>query len=211
MQVGIPMFFVYLLYRYRVPTLARHKKRCHQLRRLLETVNYESHGQMDELATFLNAEGSEELTYEQVPDSVLEQVLSYLDLSVATDTATDGAPRTYSFSSGYNGIPRRATNANGAAMVVGGRAARDVDPAVAGREALIDALLSWGGQQEERRLALAGKLKWESHDSLGLDTTHLTDHQKDERLAYDRCGFIFAMYHADTWWCEIADLVRLSA
>jgi hypothetical protein len=32
MQIGIPMFFVYLLYRYRVPELARHKKRCHQVR-----------------------------------------------------------------------------------------------------------------------------------------------------------------------------------
>jgi hypothetical protein len=91
---------------------------------------------------------------------------------------------------------------------VGGCAASDVDLAVAAREALIDALLTWGGQQEERRLALAGKLKWESHDSRGLDTTHLTDRQRDERLAYERCGFIFAMYHADTWWCEIWDLVR---
>jgi hypothetical protein len=105
LQVGIPMLFVYLLYRYRVPTLARQKKRCHQLRRLLETVNYESHGQMDELATFLNAESSEELTYEQVPDSVLEKVLSYLDLSVATDTATDGASRTHLFPKVYEGNP----------------------------------------------------------------------------------------------------------
>jgi hypothetical protein len=31
MQIGIPMFFVYLLYRYRVPALARYKKRCHQV------------------------------------------------------------------------------------------------------------------------------------------------------------------------------------
>ena len=76
------------------------------------------------------------------------------------------------------------------------------------REGLIDALLTWGGKQKERRLALASKIEWESHDSSGLDITHLTDHQKEERLAYERCGFIFAMYHADTWWCEIWDLVR---
>jgi hypothetical protein len=88
--------------------------------------------------------------------------------------------------------------------MTGGGAASDAET----REGLINALLTWGGQQEERRLALATKLKWESHDSSGLDTSHLTDHQKEERLAYERCGFIFAMYHADTWWCEIWDLVR---
>ena len=82
-QIGIPMFFVWLLYRYRVPELARYKKRSHQLRRLLDTVDRESHGQMDELAAFLNAETSEDLTYAQVPTIVLEQVVSYLDLSVA--------------------------------------------------------------------------------------------------------------------------------
>jgi hypothetical protein len=87
MQIGIPMFFVYLLYRYRVPELARHKKRCHQLRRVLETVNYESHGQMDELAMYLLAEASEDLTYEQLPCIVLEKVISYLDLTVVADDA----------------------------------------------------------------------------------------------------------------------------
>ena len=93
-------------------------------------------------------------------------------------------------------------------MVTGGGAASDADSATAEREATINALLTWGGHQKERRLALATKLKWESHDSSGLDISHLTDHQKEERLAYERCGFIFAMYHADTWWCEIWDLVR---
>ena len=83
MQIGIPMFFVWLLYRYRVPELARYKKRSHQLRRLLDTVDRESHGQMDELAAFLNAETSDDLTYAQVPTLVLEQVVSYLDVSVA--------------------------------------------------------------------------------------------------------------------------------
>ena len=73
-----------------------------------------------------------------------------------------------------------------------------MDAAAAAREAMIDTLLSWGGKQEERRLALASKLKWESHDSCGLDVSRLTDRQAEERLAYDRCGFIFAMYHADT-------------
>jgi len=81
-----------------------------------------------------------------------------------------------------------------------------LDAAAAERERLIDALLLWGGQQKERRLALASKIEWESHDSSDVDL--LTDHQKEERLAYERCGFIFAMYHADTWWCEIWDLVR---
>ena len=83
-----------------------------------------------------------------------------------------------------------------------------MDAAAAEREAKIDALLLWGGQQKEERLALASKLEWKSYDSQGLDTTHLTEHQALERLAYERCGFIFAMYHADTWWCEIWDLVR---
>jgi hypothetical protein len=73
---------------------------------------------------------------------------------------------------------------------------------------MIDALLRWGGEQKERRLALATKLEWESYDSHGLDTTHLTEHQALERLAYERCGFIFAMYHADTWFAEIVDLAR---
>ena len=29
-----------------------------------------------------------------------------------------------------------------------------------------------------------------------------------ERLATSRVGFIFMMYHASTWWYEIADLLR---
>jgi hypothetical protein len=93
-QIGIPVFFVYLLYRYRVPTLARRKKRCHQLRRLLDTVDRESHGQMDELNAFLNSETSDDLTYAQVPTMVLEQVVSYLDLSiVSADVDTNGTLR----------------------------------------------------------------------------------------------------------------------
>jgi hypothetical protein len=84
------MFFVYLLYRYRVPALARHKKRCHQLRRVLETVSWESHGQMDELAAFLNAESSEDLTYEQLPAIVLEQVISSLNVTVTPNAAATG-------------------------------------------------------------------------------------------------------------------------
>ena len=92
-QIGIPMFFVWLLYRYRVPELARYKKRCHQLRRLLEMVAMESHGKLDELVAFLNAETSEDLTYAQLPTVVLEQVVYYLDLSVATsDVDSNGAP-----------------------------------------------------------------------------------------------------------------------
>ena len=89
------MFFVYLLYRYRVPAIARYKKRCHQLRRVLDTVDRESHGQMDGLATFLNAETSEDLTYEQLSSIVLEHVISYLGLTViAVDAAVDGtSPR----------------------------------------------------------------------------------------------------------------------
>ena len=93
-------------------------------------------------------------------------------------------------------------------VTTGAGAANDADSATAEREALIDALLTWGGEQTEERFALATKLQWKSHDSSGLDVSHLSDHQKDERLAYERCGFIFAMYHADTWWCEIWDLVR---
>jgi hypothetical protein len=93
-QIGIPMFFIYLLYRYRVPTLARRKKRCHQLRRLLDTVDRESHGQMNELNAFLYSETSDDLTYAQMPTIVLEQVVSYLDLSVvAADVDTNGTLR----------------------------------------------------------------------------------------------------------------------
>ena len=84
------MFFVYLLYRYRVPAIARYKKRCHQLRRVLDTVDRESHGQINELRLFLDAETSEDLTYEQLPAIVLEHVLSYLHLTVAPNAAADG-------------------------------------------------------------------------------------------------------------------------
>jgi hypothetical protein len=216
MQIGIPMFFVYLLYRYRVPALARYKKRCHQLRRVLDTVDRESHGLMDELATFLNTETSEDLTYEQLPCIVLEKVISYLGLSVITPTAAgDGTSPSHGFllPSGLVGAAtKRYDSASSSLRLTGtaavGRAASGENAAAAEREAKIDALLLWGGKQEERRLTLASKLKWESYDSQGLDTTHLTDRQAEERLAYERCGFIFAMYHADTWWCEVFDLGR---
>eukprot|EP00959_Pyramimonas_sp_CCMP1952_P079164 1654735-Pyramimonas_sp.AAC.1 len=33
-------------------------------------------------------------------------------------------------------------------------------------------------------------------------------HLRDERTATSDIGFIFVMYHANTWWYEIADLVR---
>jgi hypothetical protein len=93
------MFFVYLLYRYRVPAIARYKKRCHQLRRVLDTVNYESHGQMDELAMYLLAETSEDLTYEQLSSIVLEKVVSYLHLTVIANDAAgaDGTSPPHGF------------------------------------------------------------------------------------------------------------------
>ena len=65
---------------------------------MLETVNYESHSQMTELATFLNAEASEDLTYDHVPSSALQKVISYLVLADdADDAAVDGTSLTDPF------------------------------------------------------------------------------------------------------------------
>lgn len=70
-------------------------------------------------------------------------------------------------------------------------AAADYDPAQE-RPALIDELLHWGAEQPERTLALASKLEWETYKVEDLDT--LTDMQEQERVACERCGFIFKMY-----------------
>ena len=85
-------------------------------------------------------------------------------------------------------------------------AAPDYDPTLE-RPALIDELLQWGAEQEERRLALASKLKWEPYKHVE-DLSTLTDMQEAERVACERCGFIFKMYHADSWFSEIADMAR---
>jgi hypothetical protein len=69
-------------------------------------------------------------------------------------------------------------------------AAADYDPAEE-RPALIDELLHWGAEQPERTLALASKLEWETYKVEDLDT--LTDMQEQERVACERCGFIFKM------------------
>ena len=42
--VGIPLAFLFLLFRYNVPQIARHKRRCHALRRVLEQVLLEAQG-----------------------------------------------------------------------------------------------------------------------------------------------------------------------
>jgi hypothetical protein len=117
-------------------------------------------------------------------------------------------PRFHSFRQGWRSCAAILFKGDTDGLAALGCAASGENAAAAEREAKIDALLLWGGKQEERRLTLASKLKWESYDSQGLDTTHLTDRQAEERLAYERCGFIFAMYHADTWYCEVADLGR---
>jgi hypothetical protein len=71
-------------------------------------------------------------------------------------------------------------------------AAADYDPAQE-RPALIDELLQWGAEQKERKLTLASKLEWETYKHVGgLDS--LTDMQEKERVACERCGFIFKMY-----------------
>jgi hypothetical protein len=70
-------------------------------------------------------------------------------------------------------------------------AAADYDPA-AERPALVDELLQWGAEQKERKLTLASKLEWETYKVEDLDT--LTDMQEQERVACERCGFIFKMY-----------------
>jgi hypothetical protein len=44
--VGIPLAFLFLLYRYKVPMIARHKRRCHALRRVLVEVYYEAHSKL---------------------------------------------------------------------------------------------------------------------------------------------------------------------
>jgi hypothetical protein len=75
------------------------------------------------------------------------------------------------------------------------------------RAALIDELLLWGAEQKERRLALASKLEWEPYKDVE-DLSTLTDMQEAERVACERCGFIFKMYHADSWFSEIADMAR---
>ena len=85
-------------------------------------------------------------------------------------------------------------------------AAPDYDPTLE-RPALIDELLQWGSEQKERRLALASKLEWEPYKHVE-DLSTLTDMQEAERVACERCGFIFKMYHADSWWCEIGDMMR---
>ena len=41
-----------LLYRYKVPKIARHKRRCHALRCVLEKVFFEAHGDLPELKRF---------------------------------------------------------------------------------------------------------------------------------------------------------------
>ena len=74
------------------------------------------------------------------------------------------------------------------------------------RSALVDELLLWGADQKERRLALASKLEWEPYKVEDLST--LTDMQEAERVACERCGFIFKMYHADSWFSDIADIAR---
>ena len=65
-------------------------------------------------------------------------------------------------------------------------AAPDYDPTLE-RPALIDELLQWGAEQEERRLALASKLKWEPYKHVE-DLSTLTDMQEAERVACERCG-----------------------
>jgi hypothetical protein len=70
-------------------------------------------------------------------------------------------------------------------------AAADYDPAQE-RPALIDELLQWGAEQKERKLTLASKLEWETYKVEDLDS--LTDMQEKERVACERCGFIFKMY-----------------
>ena len=71
-------------------------------------------------------------------------------------------------------------------------AAADYDPAEE-RPALIDELLQWGAEQKERKLTLASKLEWETY-TLVEDLDTLTDMQEQERVACERCGFIFKMY-----------------
>jgi len=72
---------------------------------------------------------------------------------------------------------------------------------------LLQCLLGWVDHQSAMDLPLARKIKWITYnDDDEIDT--LTDTQLMERVACERCGFIFAMYHANAWYYEIFDLAR---
>ena len=47
---------------------------------------------------------------------------------------------------------------------------------------------------------------WEPHRGAAVDA--LTRHQQLEQRACAELGFLFAMYHTETWWFELLDLLR---
>jgi hypothetical protein len=86
-------------------------------------------------------------------------------------------------------------------------AAADLDPAEV-RPALVDAALQWGAEQPERKLTLASKLEWETY-TLVEDLDTLTDMQEQERVACERCGFIFKMYARSPCIAQITEIELL--
>ena len=52
------------------------------------------------------------------------------------------------------------------------------------------------------------KMRWDAYKDLDeAEEAALTAHQALEREACSRIGFIFTMYHTETWWYEVADLL----
>eukprot|EP00976_Prorocentrum_cordatum_P100013 1192065-Prorocentrum_minimum.AAC.4 len=51
-------------------------------------------------------------------------------------------------------------------------------------------------------------MRWDAYKDLDeAEEAALTAHQALEREACSRIGFIFTMYHTETWWYEVADLL----
>ena len=65
---------------------------------------------------------------------------------------------------------------------------------------LVQCLVEWALKQSRVDLPLATKINWSKYKHVA-DDSQPTSYQKTERLAYERCGFIFSMYeraHAQT-------------
>lgn len=117
--------------------------------------------------SYLLAEGSASRTFEEIPDSLLAELVAANDLS----------------------IPKPKDEKEQSRSWLGRRKTADNDDE---RTAMLRALLMWGAEHEDAVMPVAQKLRWNDYRSV-KEPSLLTPPQLLERTAVERCGFIFFM------------------
>lgn len=189
--LGIPAGFLFLMRTRHIPKLAQHKQEA----QILHNVLLHATGKVPGVIQFLDNQPDASHIFTQAPTRLLRAVLQFVKGS--HEAGMHEAPHA---SLENAGMPLDGNTDN--------PSSENEELLEGERTALRKELLRWAESQALtiRHLTDIPKIGWEAHR--GVPPEALTSYQQKEQHACAEIGFLFKMYHTETWWYEILDLIR---